>query len=247
MLCQTAGSGLIYDLVDSGAAVVSRFWSEPGSRFRFCHKSFLHKSWERELRRSFTGCAFVIMPTKNQKYDCDRVQSVKQGLEIQAIGVETHKRHGEVAEARFLAKASSLGFGVAKPWGDERYDFILDSGHCFSRVQVKSTRRRASRGYTVTIASGTVTRYDDTEIDFLIAYISLEDVWYVIPVGMLKGRSSLHFCRGGRGRSTWEKYREAWCQMACPHDENGPSKIVTPRCCDKGPTRLPICPLKLLR
>jgi len=173
--------------------------------------------------------------------------AVCEGLEIQAIGVETHKRHGEVAEARFLAKASSLGFGVAKPWGDERYDFILDSGHCFSRVQVKSTRRRASRGYTVTIASGTVTRYDDTEIDFLIAYISLEDVWYVIPVGMLKGRSSLHFCRGGRGKSRWEKYREGWCQMACPHDENGPSKIVTPRCCDKGPTRLPICPLKLLR
>jgi len=30
----------------------------------------------------------------------------------------TRKRRGEVAEAAFLAKAASLGFGVAKPWGD---------------------------------------------------------------------------------------------------------------------------------
>jgi hypothetical protein len=50
-----------------------------------------------------------------------------------------------------------------------------------------------------------------------------------------------------KGKSKWEKYREAWCQMACPHDEDGPSKIVTPRCCDQAPVRLPICPLKLLR
>ena len=44
LLLQAAWSGLSYNLVDSGAAVVSRFWSETGSRFRFCHKSFLHKS-----------------------------------------------------------------------------------------------------------------------------------------------------------------------------------------------------------
>src|SRR5437870_6319042 len=37
------------------------------------------------------------------------------------------KRKGELSEAAFLLKAASLGFGVAKPWGDsERYDFILD-------------------------------------------------------------------------------------------------------------------------
>jgi hypothetical protein len=38
------------------------------------------------------------------------------------------KRKGELSEAAFLLKAASLGFGVAKRWGDsERYDFILDS------------------------------------------------------------------------------------------------------------------------
>jgi len=39
------------------------------------------------------------------------------------------KRTGERSEAAFLYKASQLGFGVAKPWGDsERHDFILDNG-----------------------------------------------------------------------------------------------------------------------
>jgi hypothetical protein len=39
------------------------------------------------------------------------------------------KRRGELAELSFMYKAASLGFGVAKPYGDScRDDFILDSG-----------------------------------------------------------------------------------------------------------------------
>ena len=222
--------------------MVSRFLSEALGRVFVCHKSF-----ERELRRSLIGCAFVVMQIENQKYGCELARFTEQGLDIQAIGLDTQKRHGEVAEARFLAKASSMGFGVAKPWGDERYDFILDSGHCLWRVQVKSTRRLASRGYSVMIATSTVAQYDETEIDFLVAYITVEDVCYVIPVKMLKGRNSLRFWPHGRGKSKWERFREGWCQMACPYDENGPSKILTPRCRDKGPVQMAICPLKVLR
>ena len=185
------------------------------------------------------------MQTENQKYDCG--QGSEQRFDIHAIGLDTQKRHGEVAEARFLAKAASMGFGVAKPWGDERYDFILDSGHGFWRMQVKSTRRLGPRGYSVRIASSTLAPYDESQIDFLVAYIALEDVWYVIPVKLLKGRSSLHFYPHGRGKSKWEKYREGWCQMACPYDEFGPSKIVTPRCRDNGKVQMAICPLKVLR
>ena len=52
----------------------------------------------------------------------------------------TTKRRGELAELAFVYKAASLGFGVAKPFGDsERYDFILDSGSKLWRIQVKST------------------------------------------------------------------------------------------------------------
>jgi hypothetical protein len=52
-------------------------------------------------------------------------------------GPPNAKEKGELA---FLHKAASLGFGVAQPYGDkEHYDFILDSGERFWRVQVKST------------------------------------------------------------------------------------------------------------
>jgi hypothetical protein len=55
--------------------------------------------------------------------------------EIHAVGLTTPKALGEAAEAAFLAKVTSLGFGVSKTWGDsERYDFILDSGKRLWRV-----------------------------------------------------------------------------------------------------------------
>jgi hypothetical protein len=58
------------------------------------------------------------------------------------------KRCGERNEAAFLHKASSLGFGVAKPWGDsERYDFILDNGRRLLRVQIKSTTTLRAHAY----------------------------------------------------------------------------------------------------
>jgi hypothetical protein len=60
------------------------------------------------------------------------------------------KKKGEAAELAFMLKAVSLGFGVAKPWGDsERYDFILDTGTRLWRVQVKSTSALQSGAYCV--------------------------------------------------------------------------------------------------
>src|ERR1700678_4160911 len=45
------------------------------------------------------------------------------------------KQTGERSEAAFLHRASGLGFGVAKPWGDSlRYDFILDNGERLWRI-----------------------------------------------------------------------------------------------------------------
>jgi hypothetical protein len=54
---------------------------------------------------------------------------------------------------------------------------------------------------------------------------------------VLKGQKTMIFYPQRKGKSKWEKYREAWCQMACPHDEDEPSKIVTPRVPTKGRCR----------
>jgi PD-(D/E)XK endonuclease len=161
---------------------------------------------------------------------------------LDAVGLATRKSRGEAAEAAFLAKATSLGFGVSKPWGDsERYDFVIDSGYNFWRVQIKSTQRFANWRYQVKTA-GWKAAYTKREIDFLIAFITPENLWYVVPVAAVVSHQHLRFYPNGSGhKSTLEKYREAWCQLACPCDEDGPSRIHVPRRCHR--VGAAICPL----
>lgn len=167
----------------------------------------------------------------------------EHGLEIQAVGLSTRKAQGEAAEAVFLAKAASLGFGVAKPWGDsEHYDFILDSGHNFWRVQVKSTQRFAESRYRVK-TSGSNDIYTGAQIDFLVAYIVPEDIWYIVPVAEIATRRGLRFYPHGGAKARLERYREAWCQMACPRSEEGPSQVLVPRRCEQIGASFGVCPL----
>ena len=187
------------------------------------------------------------MQTENQKSDGKPAQFLQEGIDINATGVTSPRNMGDIVEAKFLAKAASMGFGVLKPFGTERYDFVLDSGHRFSRVQVKSNRGRPEGGFWVKVSGYKRAPYTENDIDFLVAYYVPEDLWYIIPVAMFSGVGTLCFFPHGRGTSRWEKYREAWCQMACPLHENGPSKIVTPRCRDEKPAKLALCPLKVLR
>src|SRR2546421_12386758 len=57
------------------------------------------------------------------------------------------KRAGEISEAAFVLRAHSLGFLVAKPWGDsEKYDFVLDAGSKLWRVGGKTDRGGAGGG-----------------------------------------------------------------------------------------------------
>jgi PD-(D/E)XK endonuclease len=132
------------------------------------------------------------------------------------------KEKGELAELAFLHKAASLGFGVARPHGDsERYDFILDSGERFWRVQVKSTSyAEADRnGYAVNAwhngKGHKVKTYQVEEIDFFAAYIVPVDTWYIVPVNQLGSLRSLRlYPSGSRGGGCFEAFREAWHLMA---------------------------------
>jgi hypothetical protein len=144
------------------------------------------------------------------------------------------KRRGEVAEAAFLIKAASLGFSVAKPWGDsDPYDFIVQSGsHCW-RVQVKSAYARYHGGYQTSMIGGTRRRaYTAADIDFLVAYAVPEDVWYVVPVEVFKRVGQIRFYPGSK-KSRYEIYREAWCLMACPKDGECKKEIAVKRLCER--------------
>jgi len=126
----------------------------------------------------------------------------------------TRKRRGEMAEAAFLHKASRLGFGVAKPWGDsEPYDLIVDSGRRLWKVQVKSAYRAGEYGGYTFHAHGNESKrvYSFKDIDVLVAYIVPEDLWYVVPVSAFRKVKSMKlFPASRRRRSKYETYREAW-------------------------------------
>jgi len=126
------------------------------------------------------------------------------------------KQKGELAELAFLHKAASLGFGVAKPYGDsESYDFILDSGERFWRVQVKSIHTRSQWVYRTQAQHGNGRRYKPKDIDFLVAYVVQRDIWYVIPVTCV-ATAALSFYPSGckKNAGQFECYREAWHLMA---------------------------------
>jgi len=133
------------------------------------------------------------------------------------------KRRGELSELAFVYKAASLGFAVAKPYGDsERYDFILISkdaayGEKLWRVQVKSTTSRQNGLYRVNThrsAKGCATAYRSGEVDFLVAHIIPDDAWFVVPVKEILARTSLRFSAKGNPKSGInDRYREAWDLM----------------------------------
>jgi hypothetical protein len=164
--------------------------------------------------------------------------------EIHAVGLTTRKALGEAAEAAFLAKALSLSFGVAKSWGDsERYDFILDSGQRLWRVQVKSTRRSDGSRYIVKTRGGTEA-YTAREIDFIVAHIVPEDLWYVIPISQVASRNQMYVSPRGSRHFRHEKYREAWCQMACPRDQTRSNRLLAKRQPDYPFDACKLCNLK---
>ena len=127
----------------------------------------------------------------------------------------TRKGQGELSELAFVYKAAGLGFGVARPYGDnQRYDFIVDCGQRLCRVQIKSTtysqqgcyRLRATRHLR-----GREISYQSSEVDFLVAHVIPEEAWFILPIQAIGARSILTLSTAARPRPRlWDAYREAW-------------------------------------
>jgi hypothetical protein len=163
-------------------------------------------------------------------------------IEIQAAADNHCKRRGEASEAIFLAKTCDLGFQVAKPWGEsDPYDFVVNAGHGFQRVQVKSASY-SRRSQYVCRAQGDAAIYTKENIDFLVAHIIPEKTWYVLPVEAFAPRTMLHFNPNGTGKGMFEKFREAWCIMASAA-ANAWHKIPSVCRSRELPVRCAVCPL----
>ena len=153
------------------------------------------------------------------------------------------KRQGQIAELAFMHKAAEIGFGVTKPYGEiEPYDFILDSGCRLWRVQVKSTSApvKGKHSYYVqpSHCNGAYGRaiYTADDIDFLVAYVVPRQAWYVIPVEALACAVNIYlYPDTPQSRGRFERYREAWCLMACSRDGTCREEMRVRRACGECP------------
>lgn len=113
-----------------------------------------------------------------------------------------------------MARAAKHGLCVAKPWGDSsRYDVVVESGGRFVRVQVKSTaNRQPNGGYVCGVHPSPGSElYKRGDFDFLAAYIIPEDVWYIIPAGVIVGRKKTSITLyPANPNSDSACYQEAW-------------------------------------
>ncbi len=177
------------------------------------------------------------------KQECPTHTGHKEVIDLQAVADDNAKRVGEVIEAAFLAKVCKLRIPVCKPWGDsERYDFVVDWGKGFWSVQVKAGARGKGSVYKVNAGrNGKV--FTKADMDFVVVHIAAEDLWYVVPVEIAEGLTSLWFNPRTK-RSRFEKYREAWCLLDCGQKERGREDI--PRQCrsEEVKVRCAVCPLQ---
>jgi hypothetical protein len=161
--------------------------------------------------------------------------AVKQSP-IRRLSERPPKRKGELAELAFALKATTLGFSVSKPYGDsDCYDFIVDSGKRIARVQVKSVCGLHHGAYAIPLQhgkGGLLGPYTPAEIDFLAAYIFPEDAWFIFPAEAFSERRHLHMYPAERGEyGMYDRFREAWCLLACAREGySGIVPVVERRC-----------------
>jgi hypothetical protein len=137
-------------------------------------------------------------------------QEAAQAFKIDALD------RGDLGEVSFVRKAMSLGFVVAKPYGNNHpYDFFVKSGTNLWRVQVKTCSFVRNGLYTATFRhfrNGARTPYTEADFDFVAVYVMPEDTWYVLPVHNVAGRCTMKFRAptANRRRDPHAYYCEAW-------------------------------------
>jgi hypothetical protein len=121
-----------------------------------------------------------------------------RGRQVGLMG--TYKKRGEWAELKFMTRASELGLSVTRPWGESRrYEFVVESGGRFLRVQVKSTTSRISNGggYVCGLVGGNHSVYMAKQVDAFAIYVIPADLGSG-AAGVRRGKPHLY------GRLGWD-------------------------------------------
>jgi len=121
---------------------------------------------------------------------------------------------GEWVECEFMARAARAGLTISKPYGDSApFDFIVGRKTPLHRVQVRGTSGWVKRSYVCRLTHGfPPVRYDQSDFDFLAAYVIHCRQWYVIPLdAMANVQSAISlYPHVEESAGRFEKYRDAW-------------------------------------
>jgi hypothetical protein len=102
-----------------------------------------------------------------------------------------------------------------------RYDFMVEGGNKLWRVQVKTSTCMRDHLYQLCVQRIIHRRfvaYKKSEVDFIVAYLMLEQTWYILPVSEVVGRRSILLPpRSYPRKNSFAKYREAWHLLGKPN------------------------------
>jgi prevent-host-death family protein len=107
---------------------------------------------------------------------------------------------GALAEAEAEAAGRKAGFGVYRPTsGHSRADMIFEDDENILRIQVKWAQLDSTGDFIRIRTSGSrctphgyvVSRYDESEVDYLVAYCGELDRCFMLPVAMFREHYTL--------------------------------------------------------
>ena len=121
------------------------------------------------------------------------------------------KLRGEWVELLFMTRAAEHGLRVMRPWGDSsRYDFVVETGGRFLRVQVKSTNFRKSKFYVYSMVRCRQKCYTSEDIDIFAIYVVPLDIWYFVPIRAASQTTKTIALSPHNSLSKHACYKEAW-------------------------------------
>ena len=134
------------------------------------------------------------------------------------------KELGDYAELKFQLLSFKKGFVVSKPYGDNsRYDFIVDFDGILARVQIRATASKGGKGYRFSNVYGKNKGLDKSNIDYLAAYILSEDIWYIIPISIIKNSKTIRINPNSKN-DKFIQYKDRWAYPPCPSGPGRPSR-----------------------
>lgn len=151
-----------------------------------------------------------------------------------SISLDKQQR-GNFSEVAVLTRLLAQDFNACVPWGQARYDLVVDTGSLFRRAQIKTVYpEKRTGGHWLSLQQSDylarnrlrVRVYHRHEIDFVVGYAPGYDAAFVVPMDHIPPRQfrlrvwlDRPPYRSGPQRLDMEYYRENWDLLRQPFDE----------------------------